>query len=221
MGGPPIWRAEPVLTKTVRFHCTSTMSQITLTNENVAGGVCGLVATAATTSVHIAKAFRLRKIAVWFCATAAGTYTSACIDWASSTTLDVFSPNSSLELSTMSIAEMVCLKGTPPKNSLVSFWVEPQETTGYITISCPAGSLIDMTVDYVINDAAAAVSGPTLSGATLGTMYHKNHPNLVVNQLNTIWLKHVQLLSTGRVPLNLEINRFMVYFSKADNSDDE
>lgn len=182
-----MWKSEPILTKTVRYHATSAITQVTYSPEDIASGVLGLFATAATTTAHVARSMRLRKIKVYFNATAVGTYTEAIVDWASNGTLDIYSPNSSVERATMSSADMCVLVARPPPGSYASMWLQPDVTTALLTLTLPAGAIIDYTMQYVFNDSDAVLAGPAITGGTLGTLYHAQIGNqTVAGALNTI-----------------------------------
>lgn len=186
--GPPMWRSEPVRSKTSRFKVNSALSNDTFTVEDLVASVVGIYATGSTTSNHLCVAMRLRKIKLWFTATSVGANTEAIIDWNVSTNESLYSPNSSISRSTMSSAEYAYLCASPPKDSLADLWQRSTTTFTLVSLSAPAGAIIDITVDYVLNDSDAAISGPALSGATSGTIYHKQ-PNAdanIVGNLNTI-----------------------------------
>lgn len=184
---PPMWKSEPIITKTTRFHVTSAISAVAFSVEDIAGGVVGIVATAATTSAHVARSFRLKKIRVFFNATAVGTYTESIVDWASDGTKDIYSPNSSVEKATMSSADMCILVARPPAGSYASMWLQPDVTTALLTLTLPAGAIVDYTCQYVVNDSDAVLNGPAITGATLGTFYHPTIGNSTVSgALNSI-----------------------------------
>ncbi len=91
-------------------------------------------------------------------------------------------------MATTSTAEMLRLHATPPKESLSSLWQESNASTTMVVITAPVSSIIDISVDYVINDGDALLTGPSISGATAGTIYHKQPDGnaSVMGNLNTI-----------------------------------
>ena len=171
----------------MRFHVTSAISAVTFSPEDICSGVVGVFATAATTSAHLARSMRMKKIKIYFNATAVGTYTEAIVDWASNGTLDIYSPNSSVEKATMSSADMCVLVARPPAGSYASMWLQPDVTTALLTLTLPAGAIVDYTLQYVLNDSDALLVGPAIIGATLGTIYHSTIGNSTVSgALNSI-----------------------------------
>ena len=183
---PPQWKSEPILTKTLRAHATSALSAVSISPESIVSNVVGLIAVTSTTSAHLARSMRLKKIKVYFNATAVGTYTEAIVDWASDGTMDIYSPNSSVEKATMSSADMCVLVSKPPPGSYASMWLQSDVNTALVTLTIPAGAVVDITVDYVVNDSDAVLNGPAIIGATVGTIYHLTVSNLVASgALNT------------------------------------
>lgn len=184
----PNWKSEPILSRKMRFKALSAISGAAITWPELASAVTGVIATAATTSVHVAVAIRIRRVDIYFSATAAGTITEAIIDWDADTGVSVYSPNSSTEATTASIADIKHLSCVPPANSQASMWQYVATAATSLKLSVPASAVVDITVDYVFNDSDSAIAGPALSGATLGTIYHKQpDTNLsVMGNLNTI-----------------------------------
>jgi hypothetical protein len=124
---------------------------------------------------------------IYFTATAAGTFTESIIDWVSQTS-GFSNPSSSVEMANTSTAEFKHLRANPPKDSIALMWHESDDNTSILKLTAPVSSIVDITMEYVMNDSDALVVGPTLSGATLGTIYHKQPTaNMsVVGNLNTI-----------------------------------
>lgn len=184
----PKWLPEPIYTRTMRFKVNGTLSNDTFTYEDVAAGVVGIIALTASTSAHIARAIRIRRIQVWFLATAVGTHTEGILDWDADVAQDIYSPETSQSVSTMSTAGYAHLSVVPPKNANQNMWHLASSADDVITMSLPAGALIEITVDYVMNDSEANLTGPAVSGATVGLMYHKqiNADASVIGNLNTI-----------------------------------
>lgn len=186
---PPVFKSEMVVSRTVRFKATAAVSEVALQVRDISSGVPGIVAVSTTTSGILARAIKLRKISMWFTAATAGTPVEGVIDWNSSPgTAYVAGPNSSVQTYSTSLSEYSHLKSNPPVGSSASLWRTAEDTSAIVTITLPAGGILDITCDFVYNDSNAVVSGASISGATVGNWYHKQpDPNLVVmGNLNTI-----------------------------------
>lgn len=189
MKSPPPFKSEIVVSRKIRFKATAAVSEIGLAPRELAMAVAGIVAVSTTTSGVLARAIRLRKVEAWFVAATAGTPVEAVIDWNSSAAAGgTYSPTSSVQEVAMSTAEYSHLKSSPPPLSAASLWHDGSDTTGIMTLTLPAGGIVDITCDFVYNDSNAVLSGASISGATVGLWYHKQpDPNLVVlGNLNTI-----------------------------------
>jgi hypothetical protein len=185
----PAWMAEPVCSRKIRWKINSPLSNDTLAGLDLSRAVVGIVATSATAGYHLARAVRLRRIDIYFCATANGTLTEAIVDWSVTTGSLVYAPNSSKEMATTSTAEMLHLQAYPPQKALSSDWQEANSTTDLVSLTAPVSSIVEIWVDYVLNDSDAAIAtSPSLSGATTGTIYHRqlNADASVMGNLNTI-----------------------------------
>ncbi len=184
----PQWFSEPIQTRQCRWKATSGFSNAAYSGREIAQAVVGMFATAATTSYHLARALRIKCIDIYFVATALGTITEVVVDWAVSTGVLVYTPNSSIERATTSTAEMQHLRAVPPVGSLSSMWQEADSTTDLVTLTLPVSAILDFTVEYVLNDSDAAMLTTNPSGATAGTIYHRQlDANLaVMGNPNTI-----------------------------------
>jgi len=69
----------------------------------------------------------------------------------------------------------------PPRDSLNAKWHSSGLTDPLFVLSCPAGTTMDLELDWVLCDGAdvGPVNGPTLVGATVGLVYHHPFSNMV------------------------------------------
>lgn len=186
---PPTFVSEIVMSRRMRFKATAAVDQVTLTFRDIASSVVGVVAVTTTTSGILARTIRVKDASIWFTATTAGTPVEGVIDWNCNNAAGaVFSPGSSRSVYSTSVGEYSHLGSKPPKGSNQSFWHSGDDTTGAVTVTLPAGGILDFTVDYVVNDSNAVLAGASLTGATVGLWYHKQpDPNLIVmGNLTTI-----------------------------------
>jgi hypothetical protein len=186
---PPPFKAEIMVSRRIRFKATAAVSEVSLQVRDIASGVAGIVALTTTTSGILCRAIRLRKIEIWFTATTAGTPVEGVIDWNSLPgTAFVAGPGSSVSEYSTSVSEYSHLQAVPPEYSSMSLWRDSADTSSIVTLTIPAGGILDITADFVYNDSNAVVSGASISGATVGVWYHKQpDTNLqVIGNLNTI-----------------------------------
>jgi len=65
---------------------------------------------------------------------------------------------------------------TPPKDnsSVFSQWLDSSLTTAWIQVVAPAGSIMDIYYNFIIDDIGNTSAGPALAAATIGNVYHKS-----------------------------------------------
>ncbi len=186
---PPQFKSEIVLQRRMRFKASAAVDQVSLQYRDLASSVVGIVALTTTTSGVLARAIRVKSIEMWFTAATAGTPVEGVIDWNSEPgTAYIAGPGSSVSATSTSVGEYTHLKSRPLPTSGQNFWHTGNDTASACTVTVPAGGILDITCEFVYNDSANALSGASITGATIGTWYHKQPDvNLVVmGNLNSI-----------------------------------
>lgn len=163
------------MVRKLRFVANSTMVSALITPSRLAAAA-GLIATGATTSVHMCYAVRMREVSIWAYAGPVGSSAvTATLDWNSTSGAgNIFAPGNAVSDTSFSSAVPAHVHSSPPEGSNASFWHTPMDTTTLITLSGPAQSIIDVVIEYVINDANTVISGPTIAGASTGQIYHRD-----------------------------------------------
>ncbi len=164
---PPPFRATITTRHTFRWR-VATAGTFTVTNEAVRRWY--VVATAATTTACPVEGIRLRRIRIWGQPPALGAaLTTVELDWKGSFSNDLKLVDTSSGISPAFI------DSRPPKNSSASFWFDNSATNeNLFVVAAPVGSTIDVEIDMLFVDDSPAISGPSTTGATLGTMYGAN-----------------------------------------------
>jgi len=139
-------------------------------------GMLGVIATSATTSSLICDQFKIRRICLWSPVSTAGVPVSNMLKWVDDPAATVTSgPPKTQEDSSISFDRpaYVCL--TPPKDnsSVFSQWVDSSLATAWIQVVAPAGSIMDIHYNFILDDLGNTSTGPVLVGATAGNIYHK------------------------------------------------
>jgi len=153
----------------------------------------GIIATGSTTSVCLSSCIRLKTVEIWAPVQTAGTAVTASVSWLNSA-LDFESPPVTHSDSSISFDHpaYLCLK--PPKGSISSKWHRSDDDTLVMDLRCPTGTTIDWLFDWVLSDSLtiqAQIAGPTISGGTVGVVYHKTITGssgtlVIINVLNGI-----------------------------------
>jgi len=186
---PPELTTSIQFTHTYRWTCIGTSG---VTNQLITTGMLMdtlvfSVTTLATFS--IIDAFRMKRVDLWAPAITNGfnqTTTSLVPAPPSVISLEFngagagnvgTKPNRVLDTS-MGAARNACLSLRPPRDSAASMWqVTPEsgsQTVGTgIIITCPYGSIIDITMSFKLQNNSSPNAGPTAAAAVLvqGTLY--------------------------------------------------
>lgn len=163
--------ANPQLTRKYRFSSTSaTITSITaakLLNS------CGVVASTTTVGNNIFGAAKVLSVKAWTPPASQGSNATVSILWASAGA----NYTSGLEVmdSTNSVSVPATIRSRPPQNTLASFFQTNSGSATLFTLTCPVGTIIDVTVRLVMNDALTVDAAPgtcVLAGATVGSVYY-------------------------------------------------
>jgi hypothetical protein len=173
---PPTYKAQENRAWVVRFSCGGTGTVGAQVNINTLAGALGIIATAATTSVFIADQFRLRRVCIWGPVATAGTPVNVMLKFVDDPTSNTQSgAPRTMQDSSVSFDRpaYVCLEPPKDNTSLFSQWADSSSTTGWIFLAAPPGSIMDLHFNFIIDDIGTTSAGPTVAGATAGTIYHK------------------------------------------------
>lgn len=148
-----------------RFSNTSAVS-VSITRKNLLNLV--QVASSAVTTVRVFQGVRLKGIETWSNPTALGAAPSTSqVEWAGEN-----SPSTVVSDTGMGVRP-AHIRTSPPPSSSNRWWCfsGSQETDVLFTISLPANSICDITVELRLVEQEAPVAGDVPVGATLGTLY--------------------------------------------------
>jgi hypothetical protein len=145
----------------------------------------GAVCTVANTTLSvIGLSAKIRKIEVWGAPASQGASSTVTLEWVGASN----SPNIEVSDTTISVATNCHIVTVPPKDSLASFWT--LSTTGGLLfrLQCPANSIVDLTMDLILADQAAATSTVTVVAGTLGELYFTALDGVGTNVLRPVSL---------------------------------
>lgn len=148
----------------------STMSDLAITSDDIITSVGAMCTVANSTLTSIAMAFRLRFVEVWatYDLGVNGSFCSVAFD-------QTRMPGMQFSDVSVNPTRPVHVFARPPKDSLASFWINNgSSATSMFSISAPPGAIVDICVDYVIQDPDTINSTKTRTviTATLGRMYY-------------------------------------------------
>jgi len=181
---PPPFTAQSVRSIKLRSIASGAVTQQAFTYSNLSS-MLGIVSTAATAAAYISTVFRIKRITIWGPVAVAGTPVQVTITF-TETSNDFESPPISRSDTSISFDHPAFVTMKPPKGSLLSKWHGSAQTDEAFALTFPAGSIVDMDFDFVLNDLGAPLVGVVVVGATPGQIYHKTVNSLVPTVVNTI-----------------------------------
>jgi len=173
---PPTYQLQENRSWIIRITngATSTVGSV-VTLAQLAG-MLGVIATSATTSQFICDQFRLRRICMWSPVATAGVPVANELKYVDDPASTVTSgPPKTVSDTSISFDRpaYVCLQPPKDNSSVFSQWLDSSLTTAWIQWVAPAGSVVDLHFNFILDDIGNTSAGPTLAGATAGNIYHK------------------------------------------------
>jgi hypothetical protein len=163
---PPSLKSNIVLNHTFRYRSNNVIATA-ITSNGFLGGAGGICTVANTTLVGFFYALRIRRIKVWTITATAGTAATCSVEWQGQAN----TPNMEVSDTSINTAVPAMLNSVPPRNSLAANWATAN--TGQLCIlTCPVGTIVDVSLQLVAWDGEANNSINTISAGTLGQVYY-------------------------------------------------
>jgi len=164
---PPQFSSNIRVRHTFRF--TGSMAGVALTGANLLLA-CGVVAGVANgTAWAIFHSLRIRRLKIWSPPASQGTVNTCSIEWLGTQQ----SPSIEFSDTTNSVSTPACVQSSPPLSSNAAFWQTPTlGSTTLAVLTAPAGSVVDVEVDLILADEAAASFNTNLTASTAGELYY-------------------------------------------------
>jgi hypothetical protein len=153
-----------------RFLASAAIANVDISTLNVLG-VAGGLGTAALTLTLFNKSFKIKKVEMWAPPPSQGSTATVSLEWLGS---GVNSPNRETSDTSMSTAYPAHLITRPPPQSLASFWttVNAGSATNIMRLNCPAGTVIDLSLQLIENDQELANVTVTVVTVVSGNIYY-------------------------------------------------
>jgi len=181
---PPQFLAQSTRSFHLRSLATAALVSSQFTIAQLAN-MLGVIAKTATTSNFLSQAFRLKRLSIWGPVATAGTPVTVILIWNNSAN-DFVGPPVTIVDTAVSFDWPAYVSSVPPQGSVSSKWHDSTEGDFTFTLSCPAGSTVDMEFDWVLSDSGLKQSTIAIVGATAGEVYHQITNNLTPQGVNTI-----------------------------------
>jgi len=170
---PPQLKTNVELHHTYRFRANSSFSG-QITTSQIVGSLGAVCSVANTTVVALGASFKITRIEMWAPPASQGTDVTVSCEWVS------FGNTVTREVSDTSMSTSIPahISAKPPRNSLVSFWQLSNAGTGFFNLVAPVGTVIDLSVSWIMQDQDLATLSITIAAGTLGKVYYLplDHP---------------------------------------------
>jgi hypothetical protein len=158
----------------LRYTVTAAVVSQAITAGNILDAV--LIATTTTVGYDLFDVFKIRFVEVW--SQAALATPSTCTVVYPQTIGD-----QSIHTDTSLGVKPAYVKAVPSDRSLASFWTATGGTNLFL-VTCPAGSVLDLSCDFRTTNAAATAAVNALVAATVGELYYRGLDGVAIATTN-------------------------------------
>lgn len=187
---PPPFHASFQVEKRLRFTATAAAAATAISCRNI--GDSWLFASAANAGFQIMQAFKIKSIRVWAGPSSTLAPVTVALDWSGATagTLGSDKLVSDTSIGATRVASIHCV---PPKDSQLSQWQSATSGNQIFQITCPAGSVIDLSLSILINDVATAQAVQNAPvGLSVGSNYMRGFDGLATAASNFVPISYPQ-----------------------------
>ena len=177
IAAPMPFQASITVSKKFRFSVPTATTGFVLNSRDVSAFltiVLGAVGSTSTSASALIDRFKIRRIEVFGPMSQTLAPVTVRLEYLNSSGTQAFSANSKLYSDTsMSSVSAAHLVTAPDPDSLVAKWISGTSTqVELVRFILPANSIVDITIDLVLNDGAQPVGvvlSPAADGGTVGT----------------------------------------------------
>lgn len=152
------------------FRFTSAAAGNHAITDTMICNVTGALAVSAISAWPISGSARITNVEIWTPPASQGSPATCSVEWVGQNN----SPPKEVSDTTVSVSSPAHIVSKPPAQSLASFWLVPTATR-VMTIVAPVGSIIDVSVSFVLRDGVSPgdnVTALVTTGATVGALYY-------------------------------------------------
>ncbi len=155
------------VTHKYRFSASNAQVAVPIEDTDLIGVMGGVCSVLNSTFTPMFNSVKVKCIEIWAPLASVGTPTSCAIEWTGTAN----SPNVEVSDTTVTATFPAYIKTRPPKNSLASFW-QVASSTALCLITCPQGSIIDVTLSGIMNDNEANSTSIGITSGVVGKVYY-------------------------------------------------
>jgi hypothetical protein len=163
---PPQHESNVRLKHKFRFQVPATGFSGGISDSQVLHSTGGITTVTNATLTNWVQSFKIKEIEIWSAPTSQGASSTVSVEWFG------FGNSPSIEVSdtTLSVSTNAHIISRPPSSSLCRFW-QKATGTGLFSLVLPAGSVMDLTLQLILQDNDALYTVPVTTGV-LGNVYY-------------------------------------------------
>lgn len=168
---PPPFQPEITVGKTLRYQAVSALSATPITSYDLSNLI--VFSTSASTSARLFASVKIRKLEIWGAMGQNLSPVTCDIEYVANN-VSFMGSKRELHSDTSMGTRPAHVTASPSSRAVAGQWIECSVggAVDYARISCPAGSIIDIHVTFVVRSTESAISGPVCSGASVGRVYY-------------------------------------------------
>jgi hypothetical protein len=152
-----------------RFGVSTAVNATLISTDQLGAIAGGAVINVATKGCQpIARTGKLISVEVWAPPPSIGANSYVAVEWSPGQR----SPTTEYTDISINVSSPAHVKTRPPKSSLAAFWFDSSTSVGLFSLTAPVGAIVDVTVQYVMEDQVALTSAPftALTAPALGIL---------------------------------------------------
>ncbi len=165
---PPALQLSVRKVHTFRFEASSASTTDTLSTTSL--GNMLIMAASATNGYQLCNAIRLRKIEIWGPMASDLIPVTVSVDYTGQSAQAV-GPSCKVTDTSMGANRPAHIVAIPPRTSTASTWQYTISGLTLCTLEFPANAVVDITLEFVLQDNGSPSTVVAISGATTGVVY--------------------------------------------------
>jgi len=169
---PPHYVQQVVRKVKVRCVASAQMVTNTFTCQQIAA-FTGVIGTSAVTGVYITQSFKMTRVSCWGPVATAGTPVTVELKYSDipGSSGGIASPPRTISDTSVSFDRPAFVSLTPTPDTYFDFWLQANNGSNMLVITCPTGTIFDFDLQFIIDDIGTLPSSRALVAATTGVIY--------------------------------------------------
>lgn len=186
----PSFQSTFTVSKTLRFNATS--AALTSNTPIAASDIlqCMVMAATAILPYQLFSAVRLRRVKIWGPVPSALTPVTVSVQFPAdvgATATQLSGPSKIYSDTVIGSTKAAFVSCAPPSGSLSAMWQSSaQASVPLFILNGPVGSIVDISVDLVLQNGETPVQGAATIGATVGQIYCRDLDKSGSSQLSPV-----------------------------------